>query len=58
MADKPPLVQPGQAMQGQMQTVQWLSPVMIAIFSFWVTGAMAVYCLVEVILNIPNILRI
>ena len=47
MAINPPLVQPGQeAMQGQMQMMQWLSPVMIAIFSFWVAGAVAVYYIV------------
>ena len=47
MAINPPLVQPGQeAMQGQMQMMQWLSPVMIAVFSFWVAGAVAVYYIV------------
>lgn len=47
MSINPPLVQPGQeAMQGQMQMMQWLSPVMIAIFSFWVAGAVAVYYIV------------
>lgn len=47
MAINPPLTQPGQeAMQGQMQMMQWLSPVMIAIFSFWVAGAVAVYYIV------------
>ena len=47
MAINPPLVQPGQeAMQGQMQMMQWLSPVMIAIFSFLVAGAVAVYYIV------------
>ena len=47
MAINPPLVQPGQeAMQGQMQMMQWLSPVMIAIFSLWVAGAVAVYYIV------------
>ena len=60
MAINPPLVQPGQeAMQGQMQMMQWLSPVMIAIFSFLVAGAVAVYYIVGgIILNIPNISRI
>jgi len=47
MAINPPLVQPGQeAMQGQMQMMQWLSPIMITVFSFLVAGAVAVYYIV------------
>lgn len=43
----PPTPQPGQeAMQNQMQMMQWLSPIMITIFSFWVAGAVAVYYIV------------
>ena len=40
----PQSVQPGaEQMQSQMQMVQWLSPIMITAFSFWVAGAVAVY---------------
>ena len=43
----PQVTQPGQEqLQGQMQMMQWLSPVMIAVFSFWVAGAVAVYYIV------------
>jgi len=43
----PQPTQPGQEqMQNQMQMMQWLSPVMIAVFSFWVAGAVAVYYIV------------
>lgn len=40
-------VQPGQeAMAEQMKVMQWISPVMIALFSFYVAGAVAVYYIV------------
>lgn len=43
----PQTVQPGQEqMQAQMKMMQWLSPVMITIFSFLVAGAVAVYYIV------------
>ena len=42
----PQTVQPGQPGAEQMQMMQWLSPVMIAVFSFWVAGAVAVYYIV------------
>ncbi|MGX7112620.1 YidC/Oxa1 family membrane protein insertase [Gemella cuniculi] len=43
----PQVTQPGQEqMQGQMQMMQWLSPIMITMFSFWVAGAVAVYYIV------------
>ena len=43
----PQVTQPGQEqMQQQMKLMQWLSPVMITIFSFWVAGAVAVYSIV------------
>ena len=43
----PQSVQPGQEqIQSQMQMMQWLSPIMITAFSFWVAGAVAVYYIV------------
>ena len=42
----PQTVQPGQPGAEQMQMIQWISPVMIAVFSFWVAGAVAVYYIV------------
>ena len=43
----PQSVQPGaEQMQSQMQMMQWLSPIMITAFSFWVAGAVAVYYIV------------
>ena len=43
----PQTVQPGaEQMQNQMQMIQWISPVMIAGFSFIVAGAVAVYYIV------------
>lgn len=40
-------VQPGQeAMAEQMKMMQWLSPIMITVFSFYVAGAVAVYYIV------------
>ena len=43
----PTPTQPGQEqMQSQMQMMQWLSPIMITAFSFWVAGAVAVYYIV------------
>ena len=43
----PQSVQPGaEQMQSQMQMVQWLSPIMITAFSFWVAGAVAMYYIV------------
>ena len=43
----PTQVQPGQeAMQGQMQMMQWISPILITIVSFSVAGAVAVYYIV------------
>ena len=43
----PQTVQPGaEQMQSQMQMVQWLSPIMITAFSFWVAGAVAMYYIV------------
>ena len=43
----PQPTQPGQEqMQNQMQMMQWLSPIMIAGFSFIVAGAVAVYYIV------------
>ena len=42
----PQTVQPGQPGAEQMQMMQWLSPIMIAVFSFWVAGAVAVYYIV------------
>ena len=39
--------QPGQEqMQSQMKMMQWISPIMITAFSFWVAGAVAVYYIV------------
>lgn len=47
MSMMPQVTQPGQEqLQGQMQMMQWLSPIMITIFSFWVSGAVAVYYIV------------
>ena len=38
---------PSQPGQEQMQSMmQWLSPIMITVFSFWVAGAVAVYYIV------------
>ena len=42
----PQTVQPGQPGAEQMQMIQWISPVMIAGFSFIVAGAVAVYYIV------------
>lgn len=43
----PTPTQPGQEqMQSQMQMMQWLSPIMITVFSFLVAGAVAVYYIV------------
>ena len=43
----PQTVQPGaEQMQNQMQMIQWISPIMIAGFSFIVAGAVAVYYIV------------
>lgn len=43
----PTPTQPGQEqMQSQMQIMQWLSPIMITVFSFLVAGAVAVYYIV------------
>ena len=42
----PQTVQPGQPGAEQMQMMQWLSPIMITAFSFWVAGAVAVYYIV------------
>ncbi len=43
----PQSVQPGaEQMQSQMQMMQWLSPIMITAFAFWVAGAVAVYYIV------------
>ena len=47
MSLMPTPTQPGQEqMQSQMQMMQWLSPIMITAFSFWVAGAVAVYYIV------------
>ena len=47
MSLMPTPTQPGQEqMQSQMKMMQWLSPVMITAFSFWVAGAVAVYYIV------------
>lgn len=43
----PTPTQPGQEqMQSQMQMMQWLSPIMITVFSFLVAGAVAMYYIV------------
>jgi len=47
MSLMPTPTQPGQEqMQSQMKMMQWLSPIMITAFSFWVAGAVAVYYIV------------
>ena len=43
---EPQTVQPGQPGAEQMQMIQWISPIMITAFSFWVAGAVAVYYIV------------
>lgn len=47
MSLMPTPTQPGQEqMQSQMKMMQWLSPIMITAFSFWVAGAVAMYYIV------------
>ena len=47
MSLMPTPTQPGQEqMQSQMKMRQWLSPIMITAFSFWVAGAVAMYYIV------------
>ena len=47
MSLMPTPTQPGQEqMQSQMKMMQWLSPLMITAFSFWVAGAVAMYYIV------------
>lgn len=53
MSLMPVNVQPGQeAMADQMKMMQWLSPILITVFSFYVAGAVAVYYIIGGIIMI------